>query len=390
MDRRELLQLGAATLAASSLAKTAFAQNAATQAAGFPLDVYSKHLQWARTPQEVAKAVIDTGLHSIDLTVLPYPGHVDPAKAKSDLPAFANTMKQNGVTVRAITCAITDADSPNAEAILDAASSAGIHHYSWSGFTYDAAQPYAPQLDALKPRVAKLQKLNQKYGMKALYQPKMGAGNVGSLFVDFLSVLQGFDPKFVAFRYDTAALLQASNQNFVAHMRLGAPYIGGVAINDAVVRLELPTWDQSSFEGDPRQLLAPSGGGDNAGNAGGNADAIGGGGRALPYRYHPVPVGTGMIDLTLIGKTLKDINFNGPAEAQIDWALGGAETGADKITYQRQEVIGMIKRDRLIIEQGFQVPWKINVAKPPFMQAQESGAPAGGGRGAAGAAPAAN
>ncbi len=375
MDRRDVLQLGAAAIAASSFATRAFAQAAPGSAIGFPLDVYSKHLQWLRTPQEVAKAVIDMGMKSIDLTVLPYPGHVDPAKVKTDLPAFASTLKQSGVTVSAITCAITDADSPNAEAILDAASNAGIHYYSWGGYTYDPARPYGPQLDALKPRVARLQALNRKYGMKALYQPKMGVTSVGAVFMDFLGVLQEFDPRNVAFRYDTAALLQISNENFVMHMRLGAPYIGGIALNDAVVDLELPTWNEGPFVGNPRQLTAPSGGGDNRGDAGGNWDAIGGGGRALPYRYRRVPMGTGMVDLELIGKTLKDINFSGPAEAQIDWDLGGAESGSDKITYPRQEVIGMIKRDRLIIEQGFQEPWNIDVAKPPFMEQQDQPAP---------------
>ena len=385
MDRREILQLGAATLAASSLAKSALAQ--APAASGkFTLDVYSKHLQWLRTPQELAKGIADIGLATTDLTVTPYPGHVDPAKVKTDLPAFVSALKQNGVGVSSITCAITDADTPGAEAILDAASSAGIHNYSWGGYTYNPGQPYGPQLDALKPRVAALVKLNQKYGMKALYQPKQGAQNVGALFVDFLGVLQGFDPKFVAFRYDTGALLQVTSQNFLMHMRMGAPYIGAVALNDAMVHLDLPVWDQGTFT--PQQLLAPSGGGDNTGNAGGNPNAIGGGGRRLPYNLHPVPVGTGMIDLMLIGKALKDINFNGPAECQITWDLGGAESGNDKITLPRQEVIGRIKRDRIIVEQGFQVPWNIDVAKPPFMEAPQAGAAGGrGGAAAAGGAP---
>src|SRR5580693_8298385 len=136
MNRRELLQLGAATLAASALTKKTFAQNAppaaqvsapvAPPTGKFPLDVYSRSLQWLRTPQDVAKAVTDIGLRSVDLTVMPHPGHVDPAKVKTDLPPFVNGLKQNGITVTAITCPITDADSPNAEAILSTASSLGI------------------------------------------------------------------------------------------------------------------------------------------------------------------------------------------------------------------------------------------------------------------------
>jgi sugar phosphate isomerase/epimerase len=293
-------------------------------------------------------------------------------------------LKQAGISVTAITTNIVDADTPNAEAILYAATKAGIKYYSWGGFKYDTTKPYAPQLDALKPRIQKLSRLNQKYGMKALYQPQRGPENVGSLFVDLLDVFKEFDPKFIAFRYDTAALLQVTNDNFLTHMRLGGAYIGGVALNDAKVSLELPVWNEGPFLGNPRQLLAPSGGGDNQGNAGGNFDAIGGGGRALPYRYRPLPVGTGMIDLMLIGKTLKEMNFSGPAEAQINWELDGVEKGGDKITYPRQEIIGHLKRDRLIIEQAFKTPWKIDVAQPAFMARQDSGAAPAPGRGGAG------
>src|ERR1700687_4470456 len=176
MDRRELLRLAAATLAASVLAKISPAQSAPAVAPApppgkFPLDVYSRSLQWLRTPQDVAKAVTEIGLQSVDLTVMPYPGHVDPAEVKTDLPPFVKALKQDGISVSAVTCPITDADSPNAEAILGTASSLGIRHYSWGGFVYDGSKPYQPQLDALKPRVAKLAKLNEKYGMKALYQP---------------------------------------------------------------------------------------------------------------------------------------------------------------------------------------------------------------------------
>jgi sugar phosphate isomerase/epimerase len=387
MNRRELLQLGAATFAAFALTKKTFAQNgpAAAQVSvpvappigKFPLDVYSRSLQWLRTPQDLAKAVTDIGLQSVDLTVMPYPGHIDPAKVKTDLPPFVKGLKQSGINVSAITCPITDADSPNAEAILGAASSLGIHNYSWGGFVYDEGKPYQPQLDALKPRVAKLAKLNEKYGMKALYQPRAGSGNVGAAFFDFLDVLRNFDPRFVSFRYDTGTLLQATPQTLVIQLRVGAPYIGAVALNDAVVKLELPVWNDGAFAGSPQQLVGASmGAGDNLGKDGGDPLAIGGGGRPLPYHLYPVPVGTGMVDLTLVGKTLKEINFNGPAECQTEWPLGGAEQGNDKITLPRQTVVGEIKHNRLMVEAAFASSWNLDIARPPFQQPGGGATPA--------------
>jgi sugar phosphate isomerase/epimerase len=373
MDRRQLLQMSTATLATAALSRSVLAQAVKAAAASdpapksfgqFPLDVYSRDLQWLRSPAEVAKAVHDIGLQSVDLTVMPYPGHVDPTKVKTELPQFVAGLKKDGVAVTAITTPITDVDSPDAEAIIATAASAGIHYYSWGGFKYDESQPYKAQLDALKPRIAKIAKLNEKHGIKALYQPRIGADQVGSTFFDLLSVLSAFDPRFVAFRYDTAALLQATPQTTVAQLRLGAAYIGGVALNDAVIKLELPVWQDGPFAGTPQQLVGASSGGDNVGTDGGNPLAIGGGGRPLPYHF---PAGTGMVDLSLVGKTLKEINFSGPAECQTEWALGGAELGRDKVTLARQSIIGGIKHNRLMIEAAFAASWNLDIARPAFL-----------------------
>ncbi|HKV48131.1 MAG TPA: hypothetical protein VJN69_08575, partial [Candidatus Acidoferrales bacterium] len=55
------------------------------------IDAYSRHLQWLRDPNEVAQAVVDMGFDGLDITVRPYPGHVDPARVAQDLPPFVNT-----------------------------------------------------------------------------------------------------------------------------------------------------------------------------------------------------------------------------------------------------------------------------------------------------------
>jgi len=392
MGRRELLQFSSLALAGAAVAKIAGAQaemeaNAVAPVrkhmGKFPLDVYSRSLQWLRTPQDVAKAVVEIGLQSVDLTVMPYPGHIEPARVRTDLPPFVNGLKSGGVAVSAITCPIVDADSREAEAIIATASSVGIRYYSWGGLQYDESRPYQPQLDALKPRVARLAKLNEKYGMKALYQPRPGPAAVGAAFFDFLEVLRNFDSRYVGFRYDTASLLQATPHTTVMHLRLGGAYIGGLALNDAAVTLDLPVWHEGLYTGTGQQLVGASSGGDNVGRDGGNPLAIGGGGRPLPYHFKPLPIGTGMVDLQLIGKTLKEINFKGPAECQTEWPLGGAEQGNDKIALPRQTVLGQIKHNRLMVEAAFASSWDLDVARPAFMEEGiADSAPAGrGGRG---------
>src|SRR6185437_10333390 len=138
MDRRELLGAGAG-LAGSMLARPAFAQASAPQK--LKIDAYSRHLQWLRSADDVAQACIEMAFDGLDITVRPYPGHVDPEKVKTDLPPFVKAIRSHGLIVDKITTNISDADSPNAEAILDAASSLGIKHYWWGTYRYDLTKP---------------------------------------------------------------------------------------------------------------------------------------------------------------------------------------------------------------------------------------------------------
>jgi sugar phosphate isomerase/epimerase len=254
-----------------------------------------------------------------------YPGHVAPEKVKTDLPPFVNGLKQNGVTVTSMAAEITDADTPNVEAMLDTASSLGIHHHWWRGFNIDASKPYMQQLDGLKPRVERLAKLEEKYGTKAMYHP--GGGFSGAFF-DLLYVMKDFDPRFVSVQYDTGNLLQTNQQNLVTQLRMGAPYIGGFVFKDAVIE------PNSSIDG--------------------NTGRGGRGGQQGRFRNRQVPVGTGIINLPLIAQTLKEISFNGPMECQPEWPeLGGADQGRDKITIPREKAIELLKRDRLAVEGAF-------------------------------------
>ncbi len=216
------------------------------------IDAYSRHLQWLRTPDEVAQACIDMGFTGLDITVRPYPGHVDPTKVAQDLPPFVNTIRKHGIDVDMITAPITDADSPNAEEILATASSLGITHYWWGTFHYDATQPVMEQLDALKPRVEKLVALNQKYKMKAMYHTYEGDRMVGAAIWDLLYVLKNFDPAYVSFHYDVGHMVVAGGGNtWALNLRAAGPYIGGVSAKDYVIKLDLGLSGGGPYAGQP-------------------------------------------------------------------------------------------------------------------------------------------
>ncbi len=75
-----------------------------------------------------------------------------------------------------------------------------------------------------------------------------------------------------------------------------------------------------------------------------------GGGWTSPY----VPMGTGLVDIFRYGLALRDIGFNGPMELEAEYPLGGAQSGADKITLPRLQVLGALKRDVLTIRAALQ------------------------------------
>ena len=188
MRRREFLQMGAGTLLAGGAAVPGIragaqgASGTSQSGAGAKLkvDAYSRHLQWLRSADEVAEAAIEMGFDGVNVTVRPYPGHVDPENVAQALPPFVNALRKHGLLVRSITANISDADSPNAERIVAAAASLGITHYWWGTYRYEPNTPVFEQLDALKPRVGKVAALSEKYKMTAMYHTYSGAGQVGS------------------------------------------------------------------------------------------------------------------------------------------------------------------------------------------------------------------
>jgi L-ribulose-5-phosphate 3-epimerase len=296
MDRRGFIQTSAAALTAGVLSRRSTAQApGAQQQASLPpetalvptrklkVDAYSRHLQWLRSADEVAQATIEMAFAGVDLTVRPYPGHVDPTKVATDLPPFVNTLRKHGLEVSMITCPITDAESPNAEQILQTASSLGIKHYWWGTFRYEQGKPVMQQLDALKPRVEKLVKLNEKYKMKALYHTYSMPGTVGCNVWDFLYVLRNFDPAYVGFHWDVGhTSLTGGNSTWAESLRASAPYIGGLSVKEYTYELSLETPGGGPFTGTPAQLntrgFGPGGPGGRPGGAGSPGGSAGPGG----------------------------------------------------------------------------------------------------------------
>ena len=241
---------------------------------------------------------------------------------------------------------INDEKTPYIEEMLGTASSLGIKHNWWRGFNFDNTRPYPPQIEALKPRVAALAKIQEKYGMKAMYHPQ------GGPYFDQLELVRNFDPRYISLHYDTSHWLQVSQSNMAAMIMMGGAHIGGFVWKDGdVVKrdpAEIAAAAAAAAEG--RGAGAPPPGGRGFSGGGGRGPGGGGGGRGGPayngWTTRQLPVGTGMVDFSVAARALKAINFDGPTECQPEWTgLGGAENGRDTLTVPRETVISLLKRD---------------------------------------------
>ena len=294
MDRREFCQASVmATIVGNVLADTTLARAAqapaAPTAAPAPrkliMDAYTRHLHWIRSADEIAEAAIEMTCGGVNPTIQAYPGHIDPARVGTELPAFVRTMEKHGLRVKQVRGGNQTAVDPTVEAMVGAMSQVGVTHY-WIGTdNYDLSKPIMPQLDAIKAKVERFVELNRKHGTTLLYHTRAGAGSVGSVVWDLLYVMKEFDPKYVGFHWDTGHMSHHGSNMWELLMRTAGPYISAMGWKDRSWQQNLGFLGEGGPFPGPQQppAAAPGGRGGGRGRGAGAAagvDAGAGPGRA--------------------------------------------------------------------------------------------------------------
>lgn len=298
ISRRTLLGAAAGLLAASP------SRAANTQTGGLKVAIFSKHLLFVQG-DDLAKAAANIGFDGIDLAVRKG-GHVEPDRVAQDLPKLVGIIRSQGLQVPMITTDIVDADTPHATEVLRAMHELGIHNYRWGGFKYDYSKPMAPQLEAFKPRVAKLAELNKSYQSTAMYHTHSGIGVVGAPIWDLHIILQDFDPAAVGVNYDIGhATIEGGFGGWIDSFHITGRHMRGVCVKDCM-------WEKG-----------PNG----------------------RWKSEFVPMGTGMVQFDKFFKMVKESGFNGPLQIHFEYPLGGANDGKTKLTIPKEEVYAAMKRD---------------------------------------------
>jgi sugar phosphate isomerase/epimerase len=248
--------------------------------------IFSKHLQFVQG-EELAKAAADLGFDGIDITVRKG-GHVAPERVRQDLPPLVALIRKHGLEVPMITTDIVDADTPFAEDVVRTAAEAGIRHYRFGGFKYATDRPYPAQLEALRPRLAKLARLNAKYQSCAMYHTHSGVSLVGASIWDLYLVMRDLDPKLVGVNFDLAhATIEGGLGGWINSFRISGAHVRGVAVKDYI-------WAK---------------------------DAKG------KWREQWVPLGDGMVHWSEFFSMLAATDFAGPVQVHYEYPLGEDRAG---------------------------------------------------------------
>jgi sugar phosphate isomerase/epimerase len=293
LSRRSLLASGALLLAGP--------------AAGRPklkISIFSKHLQFLQGA-ELPKAAAEMGFDALDLTVRKG-GHVEPASVARDLPPLVAMIRKQGLEVSMITTDVADAGTPFTEDLLKAASALGIRNYRFGAFKWAPNQPLEAQMDAMKPRLAKLAALNQRYGMCAMYHTHSGVGLVGASIWDLHILMRDLDPRFIGINYDVGhATAEGGLGGWIASFRIAGRHLRGIAVKDFV-------WAK---------------------------DARG------AWKEKWCPIGDGMVKFDQFFGMVAAADFDGPLQIHYEYPLGGANSGSAKLTMEPAEILGQMKTD---------------------------------------------
>lgn len=300
---RRTLMAGGAVAGAALLGKAKAAE--AKPAGPKPkVAIFSKHLLFLHG-EDLAQGAAEIGFDGIDLAVRKG-GHVEPDRVRQDLPPLVAIIKQHGLEVPMITTDIVDTETPFTEDILKTMAELNIRYYRWGGLKYGGSQTYATQLDAMKPRVAKLAKLNAQYKANAMFHTHSGIGVVGASIWDLYILLKDFDPTAVAVNYDIGhATVEGGLGGWINSFNICGPYVRGIAVKDFL-------WAKNA-----RGMWMPA------------------------WK----PLGEGMVHLPEFFGMVSRTKFSGPMQLHFEYPLAGADSGKTRLTGSKEEVFTAMKRD---------------------------------------------
>ena len=268
---------------------------------GLKVHLFSKHLQFLNY-SDMSEAAADMGFDGLDLTVRPK-GHVLPERVTEDLPKAAEAMKRYGLQTVMMTTNVTNAQNREHQSVLETASKSGFTHYRTGWLTYPEDRTIAESQVHYGRQFKNLEVLNKKLGLVGCYQNHAG-NHVGAPIWDLPPILEATHNEHMGCQYDIRHAVVEGGSSWELGLRLIRPFIKTIVIKDF-------KWGM------------------------------------VDGKWKPVntPLGEGMVDFNQYFSLLKKYKINVPVSLHLEYDLGGAEHGASKITIDKKEIFGQMKKD---------------------------------------------
>lgn len=321
LSRREALVRGAVPVVAGALASRSVqgAQVPASSRAGLPqLALVSRHVQWTDVAEGAAVAA-EAGFKAIAWTCRPG-AHILPENVARDLPRAVETARQAGLDTPMLITAINTVDAPHAERILDTMRQAGITRYRAPNFRYDYAKDLPAQWEALKPTLAALARLNEKYGTTAMFHTHSAQGSVGGGVWDLWLLVKDYPADVLSINYDIGHATVRGGIEWMQTARFAHRHIRALSLKDM-------HWVKNP-------AAAPG---------------------TYPWRHEFVYPGQGMVNFRDMFAYFQSVQFAGPCETYFEYTVDlgngrsmnmlGTDRGSWQLEMPKAAFVNLMKRD---------------------------------------------
>ena len=169
-------------------------------------------------------------------------------------------------------------------------------------YSYTDESNAITDIDNFKKRLTDLAALNQRYNIHGDYQNH--AGRFGASLWDLWTVIKDLDPRWIGCQFDVRHATVDGAKAWPVSFKLIHDHIGSLPVKDFY-------WTKQ----DEKWLIKN------------------------------IAIGQGMVDFKQYFQLIKKYNIIKPISLHFEYPLGGADSGATKLTIPQDQVISQMKRD---------------------------------------------
>jgi len=300
LSRRQFLRSALTATSALALAGTWPVSLRAEQGFRPPIALFDKILHQMKLSLEDSAALVrEVDFDGVDCAVRPN-DRIDPARAKDDLPHYAELLRKRGRKVMLLTTAILNPTSPHARDVLETGHKLGVTAYRVAFMRWKKSTRPDKQLAELKAQLRELVALNRALGLCAMLQNHSPSGEAGYLCGDLnqmYEVVSEFPPAQLGVAFDLGHALIVHGDEWKTHFEKLKPHIRVAYIKDA------------------------------------------------DRQRHFVPFGEGEFGRTDYFTRLRKMNYSAPLSVHIeyDWARGD-EKNREALTRALHESLGVLRK----------------------------------------------